>query len=110
MSFLLECASGTRGRVQAAAAAGAAMASTAKTVKDVPSHDFVRAYAAHLKRSGKVSHVEIKDQCGCELLRKCLSACKLRFSVVKICAGWCSEQSTPLLMSLLLCFGCCFSD
>jgi ribosomal protein S19E (S16A) len=24
-------------------------------VKDVPSHDFVRAYAAHLKRSGKVS-------------------------------------------------------
>jgi hypothetical protein len=32
-----------------------AMASTAKTVKDVPSHDFVRAYAAHLKRSGKVN-------------------------------------------------------
>jgi ribosomal protein S19E (S16A) len=31
------------------------MASTAKTVKDVPSHDFVRAYAAHLKRSGKVT-------------------------------------------------------
>ncbi len=33
----------------------AAMAGTAKTVKDVASHDFVRAYAAHLKRSGKVS-------------------------------------------------------
>ncbi len=33
-----------------------AMAGTAKTVKDVPSHDFVRAYAAHLKRSGKVSN------------------------------------------------------
>ncbi len=33
----------------------AAMAGTAKTVKDVSSHDFVRAYAAHLKRSGKVS-------------------------------------------------------
>jgi hypothetical protein len=33
-----------------------AMAGTAKTVKDVPSHDFVRAYAAHLKRSGKVSY------------------------------------------------------
>ncbi len=32
------------------------MAGTAKTVKDVPSHDFVRAYAAHLKRSGKVSY------------------------------------------------------
>ncbi len=32
-----------------------AMASTAKTVKDVPSHDFVRAYAAHLQRSGKVT-------------------------------------------------------
>jgi hypothetical protein len=31
----------------------AAMAS-AKTVKDVSSHEFVRAYAAHLKRSGKV--------------------------------------------------------
>lgn len=26
----------------------------AKTVKDVPSHEFVRNYAAHLKRSGKV--------------------------------------------------------
>ncbi len=73
--------------MQAAAAAGAAMASTAKTVKDVPSHDFVRAYAAHLKRSGKVSHVEIKDQCGCKLLRKCLSACKLRFSVVNNMCG-----------------------
>jgi small subunit ribosomal protein S19e len=32
----------------------AAMAGTAKTVKDVSSHDFVRAYAAHLKRSGKI--------------------------------------------------------
>jgi len=31
------------------------MAGTSKTVKDVPSHEFVRAYAAHLKRSGKVS-------------------------------------------------------
>jgi len=30
------------------------MAATAKTVKDVPSHEFVRAYAAHLKRSGKI--------------------------------------------------------
>eukprot|EP00245_Coleochaete_scutata_P001025 TRINITY_DN11250_c0_g1_i1.p1 TRINITY_DN11250_c0_g1~~TRINITY_DN11250_c0_g1_i1.p1 ORF type:complete len:171 (-),score=31.75 TRINITY_DN11250_c0_g1_i1:834-1274(-) len=27
---------------------------TAKTVKDVPSHEFVRAYAAHLKRTGKI--------------------------------------------------------
>jgi hypothetical protein len=71
----------------AAAAAAAAMASTAKTVKDVPSHDFVRAYAAHLKRSGKVSHVEINDQCRCKLLRKCLSACKLRFSVVNNMCG-----------------------
>jgi hypothetical protein len=26
----------------------------AKTVKDVSSHEFVRSYAAHLKRSGKV--------------------------------------------------------
>lgn len=28
---------------------------TAKTVKDVSPHEFVKAYAAHLKRSGKVS-------------------------------------------------------
>ncbi|KAI5071307.1 hypothetical protein GOP47_0013558 [Adiantum capillus-veneris] len=27
---------------------------TAKTVKDVSPHEFVRAYAAHLKRSGKI--------------------------------------------------------
>lgn len=26
----------------------------ARTVKDVSPHDFVRAYASHLKRSGKV--------------------------------------------------------
>jgi hypothetical protein len=96
--------------VQAAAAAAAAMASTAKTVKDVPSHDFVRAYAAHLKRSGKVSHVEIKRSVWMQTVCKCLSACKLGFSVVNNMCGWCSEQSTPLLMSLLLCFGCCFSD
>ncbi|KAH8975310.1 hypothetical protein BDL97_01G149700 [Sphagnum fallax] len=31
------------------------MAGTSKTVKDVPSHEFVRAYATHLKRSRKVS-------------------------------------------------------
>lgn len=29
----------------------------AKTVKDVSSHEFVRNYAAHLKRSGKVPGV-----------------------------------------------------
>lgn len=29
----------------------------AKTVKDVSPHDFVKAYSAHLKRSGKVSFV-----------------------------------------------------
>jgi small subunit ribosomal protein S19e len=28
--------------------------STAWTVKDVNPHDFVKAYSAHLKRSGKV--------------------------------------------------------
>jgi small subunit ribosomal protein S19e len=28
--------------------------STARTVKDVNPHDFVKAYSAHLKRSGKV--------------------------------------------------------
>lgn len=28
---------------------------TAKNVKDVSPHEFVKAYAAHLKRSGKVS-------------------------------------------------------
>ena len=27
---------------------------TAKTVKDVSPHEFVKAYSAHLKRSGKV--------------------------------------------------------
>eukprot|EP00243_Klebsormidium_subtile_P003333 TRINITY_DN16698_c0_g1_i1.p1 TRINITY_DN16698_c0_g1~~TRINITY_DN16698_c0_g1_i1.p1 ORF type:complete len:189 (+),score=52.35 TRINITY_DN16698_c0_g1_i1:68-568(+) len=30
------------------------MAATAKTVKDVQSHEFVKAYAAHLKRTGKI--------------------------------------------------------
>jgi hypothetical protein len=30
-------------------------ASTARTVKDVNPHEFVKAYSAHLKRSGKVS-------------------------------------------------------
>ena len=29
-------------------------ASTARTVKDVNPHEFVKAYSAHLKRSGKV--------------------------------------------------------
>jgi hypothetical protein len=29
--------------------------STARTVKDVNPHDFVKAYSAHLKRSGKVA-------------------------------------------------------
>ncbi|KAE9590324.1 putative ribosomal protein S19e [Lupinus albus] len=28
---------------------------TAKTVKDVSPHEFVKAYSSHLKRSGKVS-------------------------------------------------------
>lgn len=31
------------------------MAATARTVKDVSPHEFVKAYAAHLKRSGKVN-------------------------------------------------------
>ena len=30
-------------------------ASTARTVKDVNPHEFVKAYSAHLKRSGKVT-------------------------------------------------------
>jgi small subunit ribosomal protein S19e len=29
--------------------------STARTVKDVNPHEFVKAYSAHLKRSGKVT-------------------------------------------------------
>lgn len=29
---------------------------TARTVKDVSPHEFVTAYSAHLKRSGKVNH------------------------------------------------------
>ncbi|XP_075512713.1 small ribosomal subunit protein eS19z [Primulina tabacum] len=35
--------------------------STAKTVKDVSSHEFVKAYAAHLKRSGKMELPEWTD-------------------------------------------------
>jgi small subunit ribosomal protein S19e len=31
-------------------------ASTARTVKDVNPHEFVKAYSAHLKRSGKVGN------------------------------------------------------
>ncbi len=79
-----ECEWDKSGRVQAAAAAAAAMASTAKTVKDVPSHDFVRAYAAHLKRSGKVSHVEIRDQCSMQTAAQ--------MSVCMQAAVFCSEQ------------------
>ena len=30
-----------------------------QTVKDVPSHAFVKEYAAHLKRTGKVSKAEL---------------------------------------------------
>jgi hypothetical protein len=32
-------------------------ASTARTVKDVNPHEFVKAYSAHLKRSGKVTRL-----------------------------------------------------
>ncbi|XP_073286488.1 small ribosomal subunit protein eS19z [Primulina huaijiensis] len=35
--------------------------STAKTVKDVSPHEFVKAYAAHLKRSGKMELPEWTD-------------------------------------------------
>ncbi|KAF4352503.1 hypothetical protein CsatB_013124 [Cannabis sativa] len=34
---------------------------TARTVKDVSPHEFVKAYAAHLKRSGKVELPEYTD-------------------------------------------------
>ncbi|XP_057487917.1 40S ribosomal protein S19-3-like [Actinidia eriantha] len=34
---------------------------TAKTVKDVSSHEFVKAYSAHLKRSGKMELPEWTD-------------------------------------------------
>ncbi|KAG6420972.1 hypothetical protein SASPL_117518 [Salvia splendens] len=37
------------------------MAATAKTVKDVSPHEFVKAYAAHLKRSGKMELPEWTD-------------------------------------------------
>lgn len=33
---------------------------TGKTVKDVSPHEFVKAYAAHLKRSGKVESHDYK--------------------------------------------------
>jgi hypothetical protein len=36
-------------------------ASTARTVKDVNPHAFVKAYSAHLKRSGKVTHPALSD-------------------------------------------------
>jgi hypothetical protein len=36
-------------------------ASTARTVKDVNPHAFVKAYSAHLKRSGKVTHPATSD-------------------------------------------------
>ncbi|XP_047951526.1 40S ribosomal protein S19-1-like [Salvia hispanica] len=37
------------------------MAAAAKTVKDVSSHEFVKSYAAHLKRSGKMELPEWTD-------------------------------------------------
>lgn len=36
---------------------------TAKTVKDVSPHEFVKAYAAHLKRSGKVDFLLVPFVC-----------------------------------------------
>ncbi|KAL2499884.1 40S ribosomal protein S19-3 [Abeliophyllum distichum] len=39
----------------------AASMATAKTVKDVSPHEFVKAYAAHLKRSGKMELPEWTD-------------------------------------------------
>ena len=41
--------------------ATAATASTARTVKDVSPHEFVKAYSAHLKRSGKMELPEWVD-------------------------------------------------
>lgn len=35
---------------------------TARTVKDVSPHEFVKAYAAHLKRSGKVLFFRLISQ------------------------------------------------
>lgn len=32
---------------------------TAKKVKDVSPHEFVKAYSAHLKRSGKVLYISL---------------------------------------------------
>ncbi|KAL0461606.1 UNVERIFIED_CONTAM: 40S ribosomal protein S19-3 [Sesamum latifolium] len=37
------------------------MAASARTVKDVSPHEFVKAYAAHLKRSGKMELPEWTD-------------------------------------------------
>jgi len=50
---------------------------TGRTVKDVSPHEFVKAYAAHLKRSGKVSlsltHAVLLE------LRFCRSQCDFSF-------------------------------
>ncbi|PWA61480.1 Ribosomal protein S19e [Artemisia annua] len=38
---------------------------TARTVKDVSPHEFIKAYAAHLKRSGKHHHDSRCRRCSC---------------------------------------------
>ncbi|RVW85590.1 hypothetical protein CK203_037588 [Vitis vinifera] len=58
---------------------------TARTVKDVSPHEFVNAYAAHLKRSGKVYFLNF-SLCTCVYgvfhyqagLRACLDLGKMR--------------------------------
>lgn len=51
-------------------------ARSARTVKDVSPHEFVKAYAAHLKRSGKVPLFAslLLPFLGCECLRSFLSS------------------------------------
>lgn len=43
---------------------------TGSTVKDVPAHEFVRAYAAHLKRTGKVWLARLSSQVESLMVRR----------------------------------------
>jgi hypothetical protein len=57
-------------------------ASTARTVKDVNPHEFVKAYSAHLKRSGKVTRLNSLLDARCVSSRRGVLVRRRRFVLV----------------------------
>lgn len=69
------------------------MAATAKTVKDVSPHEFVKAYSAHLKRSGKVKSLRDHFLCAFQFplfMKVLLSFCGRIYSLPFGCGDYLS--------------------